>query len=658
MEPLEFLGGKYQQPEQIVPGEISTFRAREASSQRSVFVHRIATSGGEAQQAALLRLLMQGIFRSPSARNQVLDFGEEPGFCYVVTDSSPQCLLLREWLQCELDSTLPGRQAEAQAEPPQFTQPPAATSQPPKPVPASEVESAPKPQVIRSAPDRIETKPDSRGGPVPFVIREQPVKPNAAGSLPPRAEVMRKESSPSPFEAKTPSAREFPPEPAKVTFKPEIPKVEPAPPSPTSQEPGEFTRFFTGGMPPAAPSRPEAFRSQDRPSHGAGPVQRPSNPPAPASKPEIGEFTKMFMRSGGQPATPVAPPPLPPRVNEPSSRTGSLENADFGSNNSFETPRSERLPDLSNRPSDLPNMFQRNAEVPTAMPSAGKEIGEYTRMFGKGGIPPPPQAPSAVGPAPVFRTDDPLGGSRFGMPSVTPAPPPPAQEGPSEFTRMMMGNRPQESPGMQGAAPSAAPPATGGAPGIGAPPAMGKPPAMPAIPGMGGAPAPPSGGPAAPMHPMQPMPMQPMQPMAPMGGGGMGNVRVTPINPMNAPGMGMNQGFSESLGPLGSAGANMGNPLTGQAAHMSMMTPLGQMHMGGGPMQHGMGQPGMGQPGASGGHPGAAGAPAGGGFAMPGAMPKAPNVGMGAKGKLLILFAVLGVLAIAMVLFVIFSSHK
>ena len=39
-------------------------------------------------------------------------------------------------------------------------------------------------------------------------------------------------------------------------------------------------------------------------------------------------------------------------------------------------------------------------------------------------------------------------------------------------------------------------------------------------------------------------------------------------------------------------------------------------------------------------------------------LPKAPTTGLGSKGKLLILFAVLGVLALAMVLFVIFASHK
>jgi hypothetical protein len=139
-------------------------------------------------------------------------------------------------------------------------------------------------------------------------------------------------------------------------------------------------------------------------------------------------------------------------------------------------------------------------------------------------------------------------------------------------------------------------------------------------------------------------------------GGGMGPVQVTPINPMHGvggAGMGMGQGVSTNLGGLGSAGASMGNPMLGQAGHMGIMTPLGRAQMGGGSMQP------AGHPGTSEGHQGG---PAAGGHAMPGklpgALPSAPTTGLGSKGKLLILFAVLGVLAIAMVLFVIFASHK
>lgn len=665
MEPQEFLGGKYQELELIVPGEVQTFRARETATGRVVFAHRVSTSGGEAQQAALLRLLLQGIFRSPSAKSQVLDFGEEPGFCYVVTESLPQCLLLREWLQFELDSAKQERGAQAS-----------------KPAESAAADTEPKPPAVSPSESRdMKASPDNKVtverkvGPVPFVIREQPVRPAAGTASPSRPEVLRKDSTPA-IPPKIEPVRELEPEPVKLQAKPEPvpappnvdpikepkpepakPKAEPVSPGPSQSEPGEFTRFFKGGLPPSAPSRPEAFRSQDRPSHGFGPVQRPSNPPSLPPKNEPGEFTRVFMKSGGQPATPAAPPKMPvqPPSNLSSTGTGFPDSGDFATN-AFGNPRVERLPDLANRPSDLPNMFQSNAEAPTPMRSAAQEPGEYTRMFGKGGIPPPPLAPSAVGPSPSFRTDDPLGGTNIGMPAVVPGPQaPPQPSGPSEFTLVMMGNRPQEPGGGQGAPPTGAP-AGGGAPGgMPAPPAMGKPPAFPGqIPGMGGQAAP-AGGPQAPMGSMAPAP-----PMGAPMGGAMGPLHVTPMNPMYAaggPGMGMGQGVSTNLGGMGSAGASMGNPLMGQAGHMGVMTPLGQAHVGGGSMQP------MGHGGAPAGHPAAGGPAAGGHPAMPGgfspgAVPKAPATGLGSKGKLLILFAVLGVLAVAMVLFVIFAGHK
>ncbi|HWF48455.1 MAG TPA: hypothetical protein VG168_15715, partial [Bryobacteraceae bacterium] len=569
---------------------------------------------------------------------------------------------LREWLQFELDSATSVGSVQA-----------------PKPAayPAADTDS--KAPVSSPAFDSKDPKPggDSKpsvlkGGPVPFVIREQPAKPAApspaapGSTAQPRVEPVKKE--PTPVEPTTPQPTwEFEPESPKVDAKPEPklepvkPKVEPVAPSPSQGEPGEFTRFFKGGLPPAAPSRPDAFRSQDRPSHGHGPVQRPSNSPSnPGGKTETGEFTRIFMKSAGEQGPPVAPPPPPkPEFKALSSRTGFPDSGGFGSNNAFDTPRVERLPDLSNRPSDIPSMFQLNAEAPTPMRSAAQEPGEYTRMFGKGAIPPPPQAPSAVGPAPMFRTDDPLGGTtNFGMPAAPAPAAPPPPSGPSEFTRVMMGNRPPEAGAGQGAPAMAAPPAGGAPAGMGAPPAMGKPPAMPAqFPGMGGAPGAPAGG-QAPMpgpgpaaHGGEGMGGAPM-------GGGMAGVRVTPMNPMYGMG-GMGGGMgqaSTNLGGMGSAGASMGNPLAGQAGHMGVMTPMGQMHVGGGNMQA------MGQPGAPAGHPGAAGHAAGGHAAMPGqfpgALPKAPATGLGAKGKLLILFAVLGVLAVAMVLFVIFAGHK
>ncbi|HEX4809370.1 MAG TPA: hypothetical protein VH325_10590, partial [Bryobacteraceae bacterium] len=516
MEPLEFLGGKYQQPEQIVSGEVQTFRARESATGRVVFVHRVAADA-DPKQAALLRLLLTGLFRSSSARNQILDFAEEPGFWYVVTESTEKCLLLREWLQLEIGSPSSGSATHS-----------------PKPTEVSDHDTHPKAESARPAP----TKPisDFSGGPIPFVIREQPVQPAGPSSPAPAAarnefakqEPVRAEPKPQPkptiesqWQSQSqsqPEPKPWPkleplPEPVKlepVRIEPERElKPEPPKPPPSQGEPGEFTRFFKGGMPPSAPSRPDAFRSQDRPSRGFGPVQRPSNPPSNPPKGEPGEFTQMFNRSSGESAAPAPPSPsnaAKPAADMPSGRSGYSGNVDYGFNNPSSNPRMDRLPDLSNRPGDLPSMFQANAEAPTPMRTASQEPGEYTRMFGKGSIPPPIQPQSAVGSFPMPRSDDPLGGStRFGMPAPQAAPPPPAPTGPSEFTRVMMGNRPQDPAAGQGApgagqgAPEAGTPPGGGAPGMGAPAGFGKPLAMPGqMPGMGGG----QGSPAGPA-PMQ-----------------------------------------------------------------------------------------------------------------------------------------------------------
>lgn len=658
MEPLEFLGGKYQQPEQIVPGEVQTFRARESATGRVVFVHRVSAGSADQRQAALLRLLLTGLFRSSSARSQILDFGEEPGFWYVVTESTEKCLLLREWLQLEIGSALPGNGAQLSK-------------------PEDDSDTHPKAE----SPSPTKQKADLSGGPIPFVIREQPVQrpaPSNPPPAPPRVEYAKPEpvpakptlqptmehqwqsqwqSQPEPKSERNPEPEPIPApvkqEPVRVEPRQEV-KPEPPKPSPSQGEPGEFTRFFQGGLPPSAPGRPDAFRSQDRPSRGFGPVQRPSNPPSTPPKTEPGEFTRMFNRTSGE-STGSTPPPSPapkPAIDMPSGRGGYQDNSDYGFNNPSNNPRMDRLPDLSNRPSDLPNMFQANAEAPTPMRTAAQEPGEYTRMFGKGSVPPPIQSQSAVGPMPTSRSDDPLGGStRVGMPAPQAPPPPPPPSGPSEFTRVMMGTRAQEPQAGQGT-PAAGGPGPEAAPGMAPPAGFGKPPAMPGqIPGMGGGHGAPAGGPAPHTGPMGPGPMNPGG-GAPMGGGGMGNVQVMPINPMYAAGgAGVGRGFGTDIPGVGMAHVGMGNPMMGQMGNAGIMTPMGSANASGPNMHQNTGQPG-----AQAGHPAAApGMP---GQFKPGALPKAPDTGMGSKGKLLILFGVLAVLAIAMVLFVIFASHK
>jgi hypothetical protein len=99
---MTFLGGRYLHTEQVIAGSVQTFRAREAETNRSVFVHRVDDPSSP-QQADLLRLLLTCLFRSAAVKQRVLDVIEQSGVVYVVTESVPECLLLREWLHFESD---------------------------------------------------------------------------------------------------------------------------------------------------------------------------------------------------------------------------------------------------------------------------------------------------------------------------------------------------------------------------------------------------------------------------------------------------------------------------------------------------------------------------------------------------------------------------
>jgi hypothetical protein len=356
METLdEFLGGKYQKKEQIVPGPVQTFRARETATGREVFVHRVSTTDEQAEQMAMLRMLTTVLLRSPEARRRVLDFGEEQGFWYVVTESEPRCLVLREWLQFELsrESNAPAPPKQASAEPP--AQPPAEPAH---------TEPAHTEPVHREA---------AHSEPGEFTRVFQSVKPEAgqpAGG----------------------SSAGMPPH--------------------VRDEPGEFTRFFQGGSPGSAgklPANPEAKRSPDRPSRG-GLVQRPNTPVAPLQQKsaEPGEFTRIFSR-------PNTAGEGKPKDVFPDHATAQPDSA-------------ERFSGLRDLPKSLA------PEPPQPGPS---EPGEYTRIFG-GGVPPsPPQPASRPSDAPgSFPADDPLRGTR--PPGVVPAPPP--QKGPSEYTMVIQGS--------------------------------------------------------------------------------------------------------------------------------------------------------------------------------------------------------------------------
>ena len=188
------------------------------------------------------------------------------------------------------------------------------------------------------------------------------------------------------------------------------------PPASASAEPGEFTRYFMGGLPP------QAGKTQRTPSG----VQRP-NTPVPSSPRTLtgdsstGSFTDRF---GSAP------------------RAAAYKPDEYGVHN----PRIGPAPDL--REDNSP--FDFRPAVSPATSAAGKDgPGEYTMLFGRGNIPPEPrQAAVAVAPAAPMMSDSP--NSLRGMPSSAEASSQDAAlPGPSEFTVV--------SNGRQGVATAAAP---------------------------------------------------------------------------------------------------------------------------------------------------------------------------------------------------------
>jgi hypothetical protein len=330
METLEFLGGKYSGGEQILPGAIQAYRATESATGRSVFVHRISSGDDAMQQAVLYRLMAAALVRSPSVRSMILDMRDDGNDWYVVTETAPQCLLLREWLQFELGSSAKGSDATRVGG-------------------AQLVSPAP------SAPPAL----------VPDV--------GVAGPIPPAA----------------------------------VPPISPK----SNNEPGEFTRFFSGGLPvsPAKPISSERVPNTDRPPRSSS-VQRPHTPmpfipPITSRSTDPGEFTRLFSKEGAGPGGNA--PPSPP-----------------------ERPKA---------PTDHEEFFKPLSEPAVSPPPVAPQSGEYTRIFGKGDAPPPVQERSALGTNAPTHSDDPLFSSQPGRLN---GPKSGAAPGPSEYTRVIEGGRP------------------------------------------------------------------------------------------------------------------------------------------------------------------------------------------------------------------------
>lgn len=499
---LDFLGGKYHKPEEIVHGPVQSFRAQNAATGRPVYIHRVSTTEEQAQQSALLLLLASAMTRSAAVKRLVLDVGEEKGFWYVVTEFEQQCLALREWLQFEIDNASGNANAGSQTsgrnlQPPppaardkqqdageftrMFRRQPMRPNTPPPPPPSAGQPAAPlstPPVRVVPSPPAAAPSPTNSAPPTPHVQPGEFTRMFQTGGVAEDkpAQQFAQPSQHPVIPAPVPPTPAKPLEPPKkdpgeftrmflaqtpgesVTSAPPPPSAPPFP-GPSKSQPGEFTRFFTEGLPPAAkkppnapppspapPAPPQDLRSdadlnrtqQMFPTN----VQRPNTPPPPNPRQpaDPGEFTRLFSTSPGSASSPSSPASNP---NE------------FG----FGNPRLGDAPDLAKPKEQPPDIFDLKPEAPMPLPTQAQERGEYTRLFGKGDLPPAPkQAAVAPTPSSPLNNDD-LAATKalpvFTTPATSPGRPP------SEFTLMT-----QTPHGLNPSAPPApsSPSQKGGAP--------------------------------------------------------------------------------------------------------------------------------------------------------------------------------------------------
>jgi hypothetical protein len=443
MESFEFLGGRYNRPEQIMSGPVQAFKAQNAANGRTVFIHRVSTKEAPEEQAGLLKLLTTALVKSADAKRMVLDFGEERGYWYVVTESEPQCALLREWLQLEIDAALGGATPAAKApvtppsstamtqnaDPGEFTRflqqrpalnSPGTASRVQRPTPVTPVNLPPAmPPTTPAGTPAVGEFTRMFQSPAQGKSSEAAAGPPAIVTPPvPPAEPVK--PPPGEFTSFFNAGKEMPKEPV-IARAPQVPLA--TDPAQQKKEPGEFTRFFTPGLPQVPPKQPGANNPY---------VQRPNSPPPPPPvvpvtpvKPnEPGEFTRMFSR--------------PDQSQQADSRPVSYTPQGVrGDPMGFAKQPSNQLNDLSD------NLFNDKIEVGRPLSSSQPQQSEFTKVFGAVGSEAPPIKPQGVVAPPQDKSLLDEQGTRM-LPVTKPQLPaePPAGSAsgsPSEFTMIMQG---------------------------------------------------------------------------------------------------------------------------------------------------------------------------------------------------------------------------
>jgi len=471
---------KYELERLVQKTEPKTFRAREVSGGRAVYLHML----GGLDATARAGLLQRAHALMAAGNAAILDIDDSEFAPYVVTGVIEHFDGLPAWLD-NLPVTPGQAPAAPSARPSAAPMPPAVASAPP----TETFHQRPPVRSVPPAPPRVSAPPVARSAPPPA-----PVIPPAASAMPSASEPgeftrMFAGSGPAPAAPPAqPAASSRPPAPPPVmppaAASPVMPPAAASGGSefsklfgsgplgsapPAAEEPGEFSRIF-GAPPPMPADNPAGFAPP--------PVVRPRAPEAP-------------LPWEPQPAAAAQPPPLPaaappqmaasqrPRVETPDTqrmqalasppaqpRAPAVPSPDLDQSASLWNAPAP-LPSQQNRPGNSgPGEFTRffdspmassalpieeieQGRMPEARASADKPFegpGEFTRWFGRSSGPadqsgsspaPPPQAP-------VQQHNTFLGRATglFEMPQIpSPSANPATPKGPSEYTGIMAAPR-------------------------------------------------------------------------------------------------------------------------------------------------------------------------------------------------------------------------
>ncbi len=307
----------------------------------------------------------------------ILDVREDTRDWLVVTETDPRCLLLREWLQFELDNSVKAPEPDKKPEVQRRT----------GPVPLSNGASTDT-SALASPMRPAVSAPETKSGDEPGEFTKF-FKTSSGTGLPPRSNATERTS--------------------RTVQRPNTPMpVAPPIPPPAKREEGEFTKIF-GRAPmehtPAPAVTPGAHQSADD-FDNLFASKNELGMPAPASPPAQGEFTRMFGAASS------APPPM-----RPQSALG--ERASTGLDDPLATSGSQSRA--------VPTVAPTNSTPALGGSSAGPS--EYTKVIT--GQP----APAGAGPTPSggASASAPMSLPGMAVPSALPhvAPPPPPQVPPA-----------------------------------------------------------------------------------------------------------------------------------------------------------------------------------------------------------------------------------